>query len=150
MRGSRGGENTDANRRLAMLWGDGDTITNPVGSTYPEKNQITTTVADQLSDENSLLRYYCKLLTIRHKYPAIARGQYTAINDSKNFGGFRIEYEGETYGLLHNTSDEELSCDLSSLSGGNFTQILDYVGVGSARLEGSTLILGPQTSVIVK
>ena len=147
MRGSRGSESTDANRRLAMLWGDDDLIRDPVGSTYPEKNQISTTVADQLSDENSLLRYYCKLLTIRHKYPAIARGQYTAINDSKNFGGFRIEYEGETYGLLHNTSTEEFRFDLSTC---NFTQICDHIGVGDARMEGTTLIIGPQTSVIVK
>ena len=150
MRGSRGGENTDANRRLAMLWGDEDLIRNPVGSTYPEKNQIKTTVADQLEDENSMLRYYCKLLTIRHKYPAIARGQYTALNGGKNLGGFSIAYEGETLGVLHNTSTEEISCDLTSLSGGNFTEICDYIGLGSATLEGATLTLGPQTSVILK
>jgi glycosidase len=69
MRGSRGGANTDANRRLAMLWGDGDTIKNPVGSSYPSKNQIKTTVADQMADENSLYRYYCRLLSVRHRYP---------------------------------------------------------------------------------
>lgn len=150
IRGSRGGANTDANRRLAMLWGDGDSISNPVGSTYPDKNQITTTVADQMEDENSLYNYYCRLIAIRHKYPAIARGQYTALNGGKNLGGFSIAYEGETIGLLHNNSDEALTCDLSSLSGGNFTQILDYIGVGNATLEGTTLTIGPQTSVIVK
>ena len=150
MRGSRGSESTDANRRLAMLWGDDDLIRDPVGSTYPEKNQISTTVADQLEDENSLLRYYCKLLTIRHKYPAIARGQYTAINGSKNFGGFLITYEGETYGLLHNTSTEEYRFDLSASDDYNFTEICDFIGVSDARIEGTTLVLGPQTSVIVK
>jgi glycosidase len=150
MRGSRGSESTDANRRLAMLWGDEDLIRDPVGSTYPQKNQIQTTVAEQMADENSLLRYYCKLLTIRHKYPAIARGQYTALNGGKNLGGFCIEYEGETIGVLHNNSTEELSCDLSSLSGGSLTQICEYIGVGEARIDGTTLILGPQTSVILK
>ena len=29
MKGSRGGANTDANRRLKMLWGDQDTISDP-------------------------------------------------------------------------------------------------------------------------
>lgn len=67
MRGSRGGEMTDANRRLAMLWGDGDFIRNPVGSTYPEKNQIQTTVVDQMADENSMYSYYCRLIAMRHK-----------------------------------------------------------------------------------
>ena len=150
MRGSRGGESTDANRRLAMLWGDDDLVRNPVGSTYPEKNQIQTTVSQQLTDESSMLRYYCKLLTIRHKYPAIARGSYTALSGGKNLGGFSIEYEGETLGVLHNNSTEELSCDLSSLSGGCLTQICEFIGAGSARLEGTTLIVGPQTSVILK
>ena len=30
MRGSRGGANTDANRRLAMLWGDDDGVKDPI------------------------------------------------------------------------------------------------------------------------
>ena len=151
IRGSRGGENTDANRRLAMLWGDGDLIRDPIGSTYPAKNQITTTVADQLVDENSLYNYYCRLIAIRHKYPAIARGEYTALDcGSKNFGGFGIAYEGETLGLFHNTSTEEMTYDLSKCKGYSFSELCDAIGVGSAKLEGTILTVGPQTSVIVK
>ena len=150
MRGSRGGENTDANRRLAMLWGDGDYVRDPEGSTYPAKNQIQTTVADQTADENSLYSYYCRLLAIRHKYPAIARGLYESLNGSKNFGGFRIEYEGEVLGLLHNNSTEEVTYDLSKFDNCSFSEICDFIGMGSASLEGSVLTLGPQTSVIVK
>ena len=151
MRGSRGGENTDANRRLAMLWGDGDLIRNPEGSTYAAKNQISTTVADQLADENSLLRHYCRLLTIRHTYPAIARGTYSSLScGERNLGGFRVEYEGEVLGILHNTSQEELSIDLSGVSGADFTKILDTIGTGSAKLSGTVLTLGAQTSVILK
>jgi len=151
LRGSRGGENTDANRRLAMLWGDDDLIRDPIGSTYPAKNQITTTVADQLADENSLHNYYCKLIALRHEYPAIARGQYKAVDcGSKNFGGFRIEYEGEILGLFHNTSTEEISYDLSKCGGSSFSQLCGAIGTGSAVLDGTTLTVGPQTSVIVK
>ena len=150
MRGSRGGENTDANRRLAMLWGDEDFIRDPVGSTYPEKNQIQTTVADQTTDENSLYNYYCRLISIRHKYPAIARGQYTSLSASKNFGGFRIEYGEEVLGLFHNNGTAEVSYDLSKFEGCAFSEICDFIGVGSATLDGTVLTLGPQTSVIVK
>ena len=150
MRGSRGGEMTDANRRLAMLWGDGDLIRDPVGSTYPAKNQIQTTVADQMADENSLYNYYCKLIAIRHKYPAIARGEYTALSCGKTFGGFAIEYGGETIGLFHNVSTEEVSYDLSKLEGYAFSELCDFIGVGTATLEGTVLTVGPQTSVIVK
>ena len=154
MRGSRGSANTDANRRLAMLWGDGDTVKNPVGSTYASDKQISTTVADQMEDENSLYRYYCKLLSIRHRYPAIARGAYTAIDcGHKNLGGFLIDYEGDSLILIHNTSMEELSYDLSKcskLEGVDFSKICDYIGQGKAKLNGTILTLSPQTSVLIK
>ena len=154
MRGSRGSASTDANRRLAMLWGDGDLIKDPVGSTYPADKQISTTVADQMEDEGSLYRYYCKLLSIRHRYPAIARGVYTSVDcGQKNLGGFLIEYEGEQLLLLHNTSTEEISYDLSQCSDlKNFSvsTVCDDIGQGSARLDGTVLILGPQTSVVAK
>ena len=153
MRGSRGGANTDANRRLAMLWGDDDKIRNPIGSTYPKDKQIQSTVADQIEDENSLYNYYCKLIAIRHKYSAIARGEYTSIDMEKTVGGFLIEYEGKKLVLIHNISDEEQRVDLSScaqLEGVDLSKLLDYIGVGSAKLDGDTLIIGGQTSVIIE
>jgi glycosidase len=148
MRGSRGGEMTDANRRLAMLWGDDDLIRNPEGSTYPADKQISTTVVDQLADENSLLRYYCKLLTLRHKYPAIARGTYTSLSTGeKNLGGFVIEYIGSTLLLLHNNGSEPISYDLNQYG---ISTLCDYIGMGDASLEGTVLTLGPQTSAIIQ
>ena len=151
MRGSRGSEMTDANRRLAMLWGDEDTIRNPVGSTYSDDKQIQSTVATQKQDANSMLMYYNKLLSIRHRNPAIARGIYTALDcGEKNLGGFRIEYENQVLGLLHNTSLEEMSIDLSKLSGCEVSKILEVIGCGTATLNGTVLTLGAQTSVILK
>ena len=154
MRGSRGGENTDANRRLAMLWGDGDLIRDPVGSTYPAKNQIQTTVVDQTADEGSLLRYYCRLLTIRHSYPAIARGDYKSLDcGSRKFGGFLIEHEGEQLLVLHNTGMEEVTYDLSTckgLEGVSISKLCEVIGVAAATMEGSTLTIGAQTSVIIR
>ena len=151
MRGSRGGEMTDANRRLAMLWGDEDLIRDPVGSTYAAKNQIQTTVADQMADESSLYTYYCKLLAIRHKYPAIARGIYTSADcGEKNFGGFLVEYGGETLGIFHNNGTESVSFDLSKLEGAGLTTLCDSIGMGGAVIEGTVLTVDPQTSVVVE
>ena len=150
IRGSRGGENTDANRRLAMLWGDGDYIRDPVGTTYPASKQITTTVAEQMADEQSLYNYYCKLIAVRHKYPAIARGVYTAIDcKEKNFGGFAIAYEGKTLGVFHNNGTSAISYDLSKLDT-PFTELCDYIGMGKATLEGTILTVEPQTSVVLR
>ena len=150
MRGSRGSEMTDANRRLAMRWGDEDHVRDPEGSTYPAKNQIQTTVADQLADENSLLHYYSDLIALRHAYPAIARGTYTAIAMAKNLGGFRIDYQDEVLGLVHNNSTAEVSYDLSKLKNAAFTEVCDFIGMGSAVLDGTVLTVGPQTSAVLK
>ncbi len=148
LRGSRGGENTDANRRLAMPWGTDATPNHPVGATYPEEKQIQTTVADQWKDQNSLLNYYRRLLDIRHKYPAIARGVYESLSTGeKNFGGFRVSYEGKTLGILHNNGSQEISYDLAKLG---FTKLCDSIGVAGAKLDGTVLTLGPQTSAVVE
>ena len=151
MRGSRGGENTDANRRLAMLWGD-DTIRDPQGSTYPASKQITATVCDQLKDENSILHYYRRVLDVRHKYPAIARGVYAPVSTSeKHLGGFLIHYNEEQLLLLHNNGLEPLQLDLSGCKelNGLSLKLADFIGCGSAKLEGTVLTLDGQTSAVL-
>ncbi len=154
LRGSRGGANTDANRRLAMLWGDNDKVKDPVGTTYASDKQIKTTVATQMEDEGSLLRYYCKLLSIRHRYPAIARGEYAAVSTgNKNLGGFLVDYKGEKLMILHNNSTEELTVDLSEckeLEGVTLSQLCEAIGAGDAKLEGSVLTVAGQTSVVIR
>ena len=101
-----------------------------------------------------MYNYYCKLIALRHKYPAIARGDYSAVSSAyKNVGGFMIQYEDETLLLLHNTSQEELTVDLGEcqgLDGNTFATLCDRIGVGDAKLEGTKLTIGPQTSVILK
>ena len=44
MKGARGTANTDANRRLAMLWGDNDTVKDPIGTTYDSSKQLNGTL----------------------------------------------------------------------------------------------------------
>ena len=154
IRGSRGGASTDANRRLAMLWGDGDTIENPEGTTYPAHGQILTDVQIQLEDETSILNHYTKLISIRNKYSAIARGDYSVVTSgNKNLAGFLVEYNNEALGIFHNNSIESITIDLSQcngLDGYSFTQLADYVGAGTATLEGNMLTIDGQTSVILK
>ncbi len=153
MKGNRGGAATDANRRLAMLWGDGDSVKNPVGSTYQASKQTNGVVADQIENPDSLLNYYGRVIALRNQFPAIARGSYTAVtvDNSSTVGGFEISYNGEKILLMHNTSTEEKTIDLSALGLSMSPQeIGGYVGQGSASLSGSQLTLGPQTSVIVK
>lgn len=153
LRGKRGTELTDANRRLAMIWGDGDMVLDPPGACYPEASQIKTSVASQMEDPNSIRTHYAKVIAIRNKYPAIARGTYTSLSYNKNLGGFLVSYQGEKLGIIHNTSSSAITVDLSKVSGLNghtFKQLCDYVGVGNATLNGTTLTIGAYTSVILK
>jgi len=80
MKGTRGSANTDSNRRLAMRWGDEDTVKDPVGATYEAMKQTNGTVASKLEDEASLLNQYKKLISLRVQYPAIGHGDYAALD----------------------------------------------------------------------
>lgn len=154
LRGSRGEELTDANRRLAMRWGDSDLVKDPQGACYPAKNQTTATVKSQLEESNSILNHYAKLISIRTKYPAIARGDYTVVSSSnKNFGGFLVNYNGAKLAILHNTSGNAITIDLGTctgLKGVNVSKLCEYVGSGTATLKGTMLTIGAYTSVIVE
>lgn len=151
LRGSRGGANTDANRRLAMLWGDKDTVKNPEGSTYAADKQIKDTVAIQNKDRDSLLNHYRQLISMRIRHPEIARGKYTALNFREDkFGGFKVDYNGSTIFILHNTGEEEITIDLASTYSFDYSEVLEFIGYGKATLEGTVLTISAKTSVILK
>ena len=148
MRGSRGGSNTDANRRLAMRWDDGDTVADPKGSTYPDQSEVS--AARQLGRETSLLNYYKRLILIRRANPEIARGKYTSVSvpDSK-VGGFVSVWNGSVVCVLHNPSNGAKTVDLAAL-GLDFDRVAAFIGMGEAQLDGTTLRLDGQTSVVLR
>ena len=149
MKGSRGGSNTDANRRLAMLWGDGDTIQDPIGADYSSE-QTNGTVADQLPNGDSLYNHYKKLISIRKANPEIAYGTYTPLQTDSKLGGFISTYEGSSVMVLHNTSLSDVEVDISTLTELELTSIAAYVGMGEATLNGTILTISAQTSVVLK
>ena len=150
MRGSRGGANTDANRRLAMVWGDGDTVADPVGTTYPADKQIKATAADQLADGESLLSYYKKLIAVRQANPEIARGDYTALALTSRMGGFISTLDGESVCVLHNPTGSPITADLSQVTELRFSRVDAAVGQGDAALDGTTITLDAMTSAVLR
>ncbi len=151
MKGIRGTEQTDANRRLAMLWGDRDKVADPPGATYNPKNQTNGTVKSQIGDADSLYNHYKKVIMLRNANPEIARGAYTPLNfpDHEYFGGFLSTWQDATVGVFHNTGLSEVTIDLSQYSSYQFTQIRGWAGKGSSQLEGQILTLSGLTSVIL-
>ena len=151
LRGSRGGANTDANRRLAMLWGDGDTVKDPAGSTYDLSKQTPYSVQDLFHMSDGLYNYYKRLIMIRKANPEIARGEYTAlaVPDSKA-GGFLASWEGGTVAVFHNTTQRTVKIDLSQVTDQAFTTLSASVGIENASLDGTILTLGGQTSAVLR
>ena len=153
LRGSRGGANTDANRRLAMFWGDGDTVQDPAGSNY-DKSKFSS-VADREKSKGSILWHYRKLIAIRNAFPEIARGDYTALKfkDTK-LGGFLCTLDDNTVGVFHNTTEKTLKVDLAEATEQAFTEVAAMIAVdpfeSEVTLEGTVLTMGPQTSAVLR
>ncbi len=150
MKGSRGAANTDANRRLAMLWGDKDTVKDPQGTTYESSSQNNGTVADQLADCDSLYNHYKKLIQIRKANPEIAYGEYKALKLDGDVGGFLSTYNGKSVAVLHNTGVEAVQIDISALPELAAMQLTAFAGKGEAVLEGSMLTIPALTSVVLR
>jgi len=152
MKGSRGSANTDANRRLAMLWGDNNTVKDPAGSTYKNSDQTNGTVKSQLPKKDSLLNHYKKLIRLRNANPEIARGLITVLDFSQytTFGGFISGYNGGNAAVFHNTGGNDVDVDLSLYTDLKFSVVRGYAGKGKASLNGSILSLSGYTSVVLK
>ena len=153
LRGSRGAANTDANRRLAMLWGDGDTVRDPIGATYEAKNQTPYAVADLLGISDSIYNYYKRLLMIRRANPEIASGTFTVLEQlpDEKLGGFVAAQGDSRAAVLHNTTLRDMTVVLADTQGLEaFTTLAAAIGVGNASLENGVLTIEAQTSVVLR
>lgn len=147
MKGSRGSAQTDANRRLAMLWGDKDKVKDPIGSTYPSSNQTNGTVKSQYTDLDSIYTYYKKIIQIRHSLEEISLGTYNTLSfDDNNFGGFISTYNGKSVAVFHNTSYSRTI----KVFIGEYNSLYASIGLNGATYKDGYLEIGPMTSAILK
>ena len=104
----------------------------------------------QLSESGSLYNYYKRVILIRQANPEIARGVYKAVSvaDSK-VGGFVSTWKGSSVLVLHNPSQSGATVDLAALKL-DFTQITAFIGMGQATLDGTSLRIDGQTSVVLR
>ncbi|MGN0550857.1 MAG: alpha-amylase family glycosyl hydrolase [Acutalibacteraceae bacterium] len=169
--GGSGNEN-DASWRIAMPWSyEGDksgTVTEvppgvaeeDVEEWSPEKS-----VEEQQKDENSLMRFYKKIIDLKLQNPEIARGKITKIIETPtdNVAGALIEYNDSAVILIHNLGKEERTVEISK-------DDLNYSGIRgqltaqeptatdsngkntypTATLNGTTLTIPAKSTVILK
>ncbi|MDY6093477.1 MAG: alpha-amylase family glycosyl hydrolase [Candidatus Enteromonas sp.] len=149
MVGRRGeNEKTDAARRQAMVWGGNEPMcAQPEGVVFP--GQVTKGVKEAEADGYSMLQHYRKVISIRNKYGKMFRyGTFSAIPyESKRCAGFRIDYEGETYYLIHNANGNDAKLSVPGAS-----KIVETIPTSKTdpSFDGETLSLPFYSSVLMK
>lgn len=155
LNGTRGQSNTDANRRLHMIW---DSITHqgetddPQGSTYDQNLQPEDGVNQQIIDKTSLLYHYMKVINLRNKYSELfLNGNVENIVLANNINTcLKFYNDNETIYCLTNTSEYKATIDLSLIS--SDVTISDEIRVINeiSYIKDGKLILMPFASVILK
>lgn len=148
--GSRGGSNTDANRRLKMLWGDDDTVKDPVGATFSIDKQKNGTVIEHKKDSSSLYNHYKKLIMMRNRNPEISKGEYQEIKitSEKYVGGFIATYNNSSCLVIFNNGNNLETIDLTNYS--EYKVLNSYAGKSNATLQNNKLTIGEKTVVILR
>ncbi|MCR5279157.1 MAG: alpha amylase [Lachnospiraceae bacterium] len=99
----------DENKRLPMEWGEENGRTNPPpGADKVEQNFPP--VSEQLTDQESILKYYKRALLLRNQYPEIARGHAEIVDrvTSGHAAAVVKDYNGDAIGIVYNSSPTEL------------------------------------------
>jgi oligo-1,6-glucosidase len=107
---------TRDNARTPMHWNDskyaGFSETEPwlkMNSNYPEIN-----VEKDLNSDDSVFRYYQKMISLRKKYPVFAYGKYDILlEEDQNIYSYRRQGEKNNLLVLLNFSENEADFDLS-------------------------------------
>ena len=98
------GSGEDPNKRIGMLWtNEAETTLPPPGTTRVE--YAYPSVAEQEADPASLLNYYRAALSLRARFPAIARGTSEVLPcEREELCLIRRSFEGEELLLVVNPS----------------------------------------------
>lgn len=131
--------NKDENKRLAMPWVGGESVTE--GSFMcrnPEDadggiSQDLGSVAQQKSDTNSIFSYYQNAIRVRHENPAIARGK-TDVLATYNDGTVAVIKRtwGEDYNLIAINTGESAEVDFNEIDGPGYDITLDKLKICGA------------------
>lgn len=156
---SKNGSNSDPAKRIAMKWSDENVYKGwcympPEGITVDETCYYFPSVEAQTEDENSILNYYKQAMTLRNRFPAIARGTVEYFPEGQNnyICVVKKSYQDESIVIVINLDsfDQTVTLDKDAL------QVKKVVGElcvdvnTHVSLNGSELKLPPQSIAILK
>lgn len=156
---SKGGNNSDPAKRIAMKWEaksiyEGCCYLPPENTTVDATYYYYPSVAEQLADEGSILNYYKEAMELRNRFPSIARGEVTYYPEGQNnyICVITKEYQGEKITIVFNmdTFEQTVSLDKSTLGYSELVGEL-YASGGEFSFDGNgTLVMPPQSIAILK
>ena len=155
---SKGGNNSDPAKRIAMLWEDGVypgwCYTAPENTKIDDTSYYYPSVAEQSTDENSILNYYKKAMQLRNMYPSIARGRVEYFSEMGNDYVCVItkEYNDEKITVVINLDsfEQKITPDKALLGFEGLAAQLCANASDKASLNDGQLVLPPYSIVILK
>ena len=156
---SKGGNNSDPAKRIAMKWQakniyEGHCYLPPENTPVDETSYFYPSLEEQKADANSILNYYKAAMELRNRFPSIARGTVTYYPDGQNnyICVITKEYKDEKITIVFNmdTFEQVVTLDKDTLG---FTELVGelYATEGEFSFdESGALIMPPQSIAIFK
>ncbi len=155
---SKGGANSDPAKRIAMKWEqkfihEGYCVTSPEGTPVDAGSYYYPSVAEQMADESSILNYYKQAMTLRNRFPSIARGtvENLPVEDNSYLCVLRKTYRDETITIVFNLDafEQTLSISQSLLGSGQMVGELYAASEGTASVSADGTITLPPYSIVI-
>lgn len=154
MLGIRSKAETDANRRLPMIFSsENDTYqtSNHPGHDFDMNRQVTLGANDLLSDPNSLTNHYKNVLAIKNKYPWIKDASIDNIDlGSKVLAGFKIFDDNNSLYLIHNFDTDSVELERSIIEEQNLQLTEKFIYNSISKINDNKVIIGGNDSIIME
>ena len=156
---SKGGNNSDPAKRIAMKWQakniyEGHCYLPPENTPVDETSYYYPSVQEQMEDTDSILNYYKEAMELRNRFPSIARGTVTYYPEGQNnyICVITKEYNGEKITIVFNmdTFEQTVTLDKDTLGFTEFVGELYAAGGEFNFDESGALIMPPQSIAIFK
>ena len=154
---SKGGNNSDPAKRIAMKWEakniyEGCCYLPPENTPVDETSYYYPSVAEQYGDKSSILSYYKEAMELRNRFPSIARGEVEYYPNGQNnyIAVITKEYRGEKITIVFNMDSFEQSVVLDKDMLG-FSELVGelYAAGGEFSFDESGALIMPPQSIAI-
>jgi glycosidase len=155
---SKGGNNSDPAKRIAMKWKEkniyeGCCFISPENTPVDETSYLYPSVEEQQADANSILNYYKRAMQLRNMFPSIARGTVENFSpeDNSYICVITKTYGDEKITIVYNLDEWDQTITLDA--GIGCSEIVGDLYVDNskkAEYKDGTLTLPPYSIVILK